>query len=161
VYGTLPGMVFCRACQKEVEDCAHCVFPIQARHIPVVDAKVESLAYDDKTRTLEIAFKVGQVRQVFEVPPDVYHALEDSTITSFLKFMAHRYKSAPVKTGKHAIPVPASEKCPKCEKPMTVRHRVGSDFEKYVRVLWECSCGGGEWRQYGLGPLTEKRGRRH
>jgi len=161
MYGILPRMVFCRACQKKVEDCEHCVFPIQARRVPVVDAKVESLAYDEHTRTLEIAFKVGQIWQFFEVPPNVYHALEDSTIASFVKFMAERYKFAPVKYGQNAVPVPSSEKCPKCAKPMTVRHRVGSNFEKYVRILWECGCGASEWRQYGLGPMKEKKGNWH
>lgn len=86
------------------------------------------------------------------VPLNVYHALEDSTITTFIKFMAHRYRSAPVRTGKSAVKVPESEKCPKCAKAMTVPHKVGSDFEKYMRVLWECAgCASMEWRHYGQG----------
>jgi hypothetical protein len=46
--------------------------------------------------------------------PEVYNALQDSTISSFLKFMAHRYRSAPVKTGKNAVRVP---KLPKSDAP--------------------------------------------
>jgi hypothetical protein len=111
-----------------VEDCPHHVYPIQAKRISVFDAKVETLAYDEPKRTLEIAFKNGQTWQFFDVPPDVCNALRDSTISSFLKFIAHRYRSAPVKTGQAAVRVPESEKCAKCEKPMTVRHSNGLGF---------------------------------
>src|SRR5215510_1746688 len=94
--------------------------------------------------------------------PDVYSALQNSTISSFLKFMAQRYKSAPVKTGKNAVRVPQSEKCTKCGKAMSQRHKVGSDFEKYVRVLWDCAdCDVKEWRKYGGGIERERRSRWH
>src|SRR5262245_38616061 len=104
-------MVYCRECRKKVSDCEHCVFPIEARRVPVFDPKVESLAYSTEKRILEIAFKSGQVWQLFEVQPDIYAALRDSTISSFLKFIAHRYRSAPVKTGMSSVMVPESEKC--------------------------------------------------
>lgn len=159
MFSTLFCMVFCRSCQKKVADCEHHVYPLETTRISVFDAKVETLAYDEPKRTLEIAFKNGQTRQLFDLPPDVFNALQDSTISSFLKFIAHRYKSAPVKTGQAAVRVPESEACPKCKRPMTVRHRTGSDFEKYVRVLWECGCGASEWKQYGLGLMRERRGR--
>jgi hypothetical protein len=58
--------------------------------ISVFDAKVETLAYDDDSLTLEIAFRSGQCGQLSEVPRNVFDALEDSTITSFLNFMACR-----------------------------------------------------------------------
>ena len=162
MFGSLLFMVFCRQCQKKVADCEHHVYPIEARRVKVTDAKVETLAYDEKSRTLEIAFKIGQTWQVFDVPPAVYHALEDSTIASFINFMAQRYRSAPVKSGKNAVQVPAAENCPKCGKAMTVRHRVGSDFEMYVRVLWECvTCTSTEWRHYGQGLHRERKGKWH
>jgi hypothetical protein len=37
--------------------------------------------------------------------PDIYNALQDSTISSFLNFIAHSYKSAAVKTGMNAVTV--------------------------------------------------------
>jgi hypothetical protein len=93
---------------------------------------------------------------------DVFNGLQESTLSSFLKFMAPRYKSAPVKTGQAAVPVPESEQCQKCGKLMTVRHRVGSDFEQYVRIFWECAaCDKREWRQYGLGLHRERKGKWH
>jgi hypothetical protein len=103
-----------------------------------------------------------EVWQLFDVPPNVYNALQDSTISSFLKFIAHRYRSAPVKTGKHSVRVPEYEKCVQCGSAMTVRRKVGSDFEKFVRVLWECaSCNQRQWRQYGGGIERERRSRWH
>ena len=58
-------MVFCKECQQKVEDCPHFVAPIAARRIEVFDAKVKTLAYDPDQRILEIAFKSGQVWQLF------------------------------------------------------------------------------------------------
>src|SRR5215467_257114 len=116
-------MVYCRQCQKKVNDCEHFVFPIEAKRVSVFDARVETIAYAVEKRVLEIAFKSGQVWQLFDVGPDIYNALQDSTISSFLKFIAHRYRSAPVKTGMNAVAVPDSEKCAKCGAPMTQKHR--------------------------------------
>jgi hypothetical protein len=145
-----------------VKDCEHFVLPIAATRISVFDARVETIAYKAEKRTLEIAFKTGQVWQLFDVPPDIFNALRDSTISSFLRFIAHRYKSAPVKTGMNAVSVPESEKCIKCGVPLTQKHRTGSDFEKFVRVLWSCpSCGASEWRKYGAGIERERRTRWH
>jgi hypothetical protein len=155
-------MVYCRQCQKKVNDCEHFVPPIEAKRVPVFDARVDTIGYAAEKRVLEIAFKSGQVWQLFDVPPDIYSALQDSTISSFLKFIAHRYKSAPVRTGMNAIIVPPSEKCVKCGVSMTQKHRVGSDFEKFVRVLWACpSCNASEWRKYGAGIERERRTRWH
>ena len=155
-------MVYCRQCRNKVKDCEHFVLPIAAARISVFDARVETIAYEAEKRTLEIAFKTGQVWQLFDVPPDIFNALRDSTISSFLRFIAHRYTSAPVKTGMNAVPVPESEKCIKCGVPMTQKHRTGSDFEKFVRVLWSCpSCGASEWRKYGAGIERERRTRWH
>jgi hypothetical protein len=138
------------------------VFPIEAKRVSVFDARVETIAYATEKRVLEIAFKSGQIWQLFDVPQDIYHALQDSTISSFLKFIAHRYKSAPVKTGMKAVQVPESEKCGKCGTAMQPRHRTGSDYEKFVRVLWSCpSCNASEWRKYGAGLDRERRARWH
>jgi hypothetical protein len=59
-------MVYCRQCQKKVNDCEHFVFPIEAKHVSVFDARVETIAYAVEKRVLEIAFKSGQVWQLFE-----------------------------------------------------------------------------------------------
>ena len=60
-------MVFCKECQQKVEECPHFVMPIKARRIEVFDEKVKSLAYEADQRILEIAFKSGQVWQLFAV----------------------------------------------------------------------------------------------
>ena len=57
-------MVFCKECHQKVEDCPHFVSPISAKRIEVFDIKVKTLAYDPDQRTLEIAFKTGQVWQL-------------------------------------------------------------------------------------------------
>src|SRR5216117_2164122 len=69
-YRGFAPMVFCKQCQRKVEDCAHFVLPLpgQARRVRVFDEKVESLAYLEEKRILEIAFKTGQVWQLWEVP---------------------------------------------------------------------------------------------
>jgi len=90
------------------------VDPIPVPSIPVFDPKIEALAYSESDRILEITYKSGQVWQLFGVPPSIYGELRDTTLTSFVKFIAQRYKAAPVKTGLKTIKVPASEKCPKC-----------------------------------------------
>src|SRR5215831_20419956 len=91
--------VYCRQCQQKVADCEHFVYPIQAPRVHVFDPKVETLGYEEKERILEVTFKSGQVWQLFGVPPAIYGELRDTSISSFLKFIAQRYKSAPVKTG--------------------------------------------------------------
>jgi len=154
-------MVYCRDCRKKVEDCEHFVYPIKGGRISVFDARVETIAYHDEQRTLEVALKTGQVWQFFQVPRETFDALQDSTISSFLKFMAHKYSYAPVKTGMRAVIVPDSEKC-NCGNMMLQKHRTGSDFDKYVRVLWSCqSCNASEWKQYGEGLGRERRNRWH
>src|SRR5689334_2260379 len=126
-------MVFCKECHRKVEDCPHFVYPIQAPRVRVFDAKIETLAYDQRAHTLEIAFKAGQVWQLFGVPPPIYAELRDTSISSFLKFIATRYKSAPVKTGINAIRVPDGEKCIKCGASMKLAHRINSQFDVNVR----------------------------
>ena len=91
--------------QKKVDDCEHFVRPIEAKRVSVFDARIETVAYSAEKRILEIAFKSGQVWQLFDVPPDIHNTVQDSTISSFLNFIAHRYKSTPVKTGMKAVPV--------------------------------------------------------
>jgi hypothetical protein len=155
-------VVFCKDCRQKVEDCPHFVYPLQAKRVPVFDPKIETLAYDEQSRTLEIAFKTGQVWQLFSVPPAIYAELRDTSMSSFLRFIAARYKSAPVKTGVNAIRVPESEPCPRCRTAMKVGHRINSQFDINVRVLWECSaCNAHEWRQYGAGLARERKGRWH
>ena len=60
-------MVYCRQCQKKVNDCEHFVFPIEAKRVSVFDVRVETIAYAAEKRVLEIAFKTGQVWQLY--PP--------------------------------------------------------------------------------------------
>src|SRR5215471_6877144 len=144
--------VYCRHCQKKVTDCPHFVYPIQAPRVHVFDPKIETLGYDEKQRILEITFKSGQVWQLFDVPPAIYGELRDTSISSFLRFIAQRYKSAPVKTGISAIRVADAEPCPKCKQSMKQKHRVNSEFDCVVRVLWECPpCDHSEWMRYGIG----------
>jgi hypothetical protein len=153
-------MVYCRQCRKKVQDCEHFVYPIQAPRRLVWDEKVESLAYSDQKRILEIAFKNGQCWQLFDVKPGLYAELQASTISSFLKSIAHRYRAAPVKTGMSAILIPESEKCSKCGSSMREKHRAGSNFEQFLRVLWSCpSCSASAWKKYGSGIERERRGR--
>jgi hypothetical protein len=78
-------MVFCRECKKKVEDCQHFVAPLDVPAIPVFDPKIKTLAYKPDTRILEIAFKNGQVWQLAGVQPDIYEALLQQTLSSFLK----------------------------------------------------------------------------
>src|SRR5687767_15074162 len=113
-------MEFCRECREHVEDCAHFVAPLGVPEVEVFDPKVKTLAYKEDALTLEIAFKNGQVWQLSGVKPDTYQELLDATLSSFLKFIAHRYKAAPVRKPSGNT-VPASEPCPACKKPMEVR----------------------------------------
>jgi hypothetical protein len=154
--------VYCRQCQKKVADCEHFVFPIQVPRVHVFDSKIETLGYDEQQRILEITFKSGQVWQLFAVPPAIYGELRDTSISSFLKFIARKYKSAPVKTGLSAVVVPESEPCKSCNKPMTLGHRINNEFDVNVRVLWNCgSCGDHIWKQYGYGLWRERKERWH
>jgi len=142
-------LVYCRTCRNKVEDCEHFVMPIPGPRVSVFDERVSSLAYSDSERTLEIALKTGQAWQLFGVSSGIYEELRSSTISSFLKFIAHRYRMAPVKQGLNAIVVPRSEPCGRCGQEQMVRHRVNNVFDHQVRVLWECKkCQRTEWRQY-------------
>ena len=155
-------MVFCRDCKKKVEDCEHFVYPIKEKRVPVFDPKIECLAYSHEQRILEIAFKGGQVWQLFEVPPGIYSELCDSTISSFLKFIARRYRFAPVKTGLQAIKVPEMETCLTCQGNMTAAHKNGSTIDNFVRIRWSCSkCNASLWKTYGNGPLRARKTRWH
>jgi uncharacterized protein with PIN domain len=155
-------MVFCKACKKKVEDCVHFVYPIEGPRVSVYDPKIETLAYSREHRILEITFKTGQVWQLFEVPDTIYEELRDTTISSFLKFIAHKYRSAPVKTGLNAIRLPGTENCLSCNEKMTIRHRINSRFDANIRVLWECQqCNKTMWKDYGSGLMREKKGRWH
>lgn len=151
-------MVFCKECRRKVEDCPHFVPPIAAARMPVFDPKIETLAYDEAGRILEIAFKSGQTWQLFEVPAAIYQELRDTTISSFLRFIARRYKSAPVRIGMNTIPVPKAEPCANCKADMIARHRTGSTFSRLIRVLWNCrNCGRSEWKTYGVLSDRERR----
>src|SRR5262249_46397943 len=154
--GVFASMVFCKECQQKVEECPHFVAPIKAKRVEVFDEKVKSLAYDAEQRILEVSFKSGQVWQLFSVPASIYQALRSSTIGSFLKFMAQRYKAAPVRTAPN---IPQTERCPKCGAAMTQRHRTGGPAATFVRVLWSCSqCNSSQWQSYGWesGQQTKK-----
>ncbi len=142
-------MVYCRQCQQKVEDCEHFVPPIEATRVKVFDPKVETLAYNEKLRVLEIGFKSGQVWQLSPVAPDIYAEIQNSTISGFLKFIAHRFKASPVR--KDEASMPAAE-CSRCGSPMTRQYRTGSNFQSSFRLLWACArCKRTEWRLYGKG----------
>jgi hypothetical protein len=99
--------------KRKVEDCPH-VPPLNIPATPVFDPKVKTLAYKKDARLLEIGFKNGQVWQLSGVPPDIYDALLDATLSSFLKFIAYRYNPRPVRQP-NRVSVPDSEPCPKLQ----------------------------------------------
>jgi len=61
-------MVYWRKCGKKVEDCVHFVPPLNMPPTEVFDPKVKTLAYKEDGRILEVAFKNGQVSQLFGIP---------------------------------------------------------------------------------------------
>ena len=113
-------------------------------------------------RILEIAFKSGQVWQLAEVPAGIYAELRNSTISSFLKFIAIRYKASPVKTGIYAIAVPKEELCPICQTAMAEQNRTAGALNKFIRVFWLCpGCKKSKWESYGSPPGRERREKWH
>jgi hypothetical protein len=155
-------MVFCKECKQKVEECPHFVDPIQAPRLAVHDEKIEYLAYSEDQRVLEITYKNGQVWQLFPVPASIYSEIRDTSLWSFVKFMAQRYKAAPVKTGLKAIKVPASEKCLECNADMKVRHRIDNQFDVKVRILWECpGCARTLWKEYGTSLIRTRKRESH
>ena len=91
--------------------------------------------------------------------PDIYDALLHATLSSFLKFVAHRYKPRPVRQLNRGISVPETEACPNCETPMTQRHKTGSNAP-FVRVLWNCAeCNQSRWLTYGTPDHRERKSR--
>jgi|SRR5579884_1448097 len=156
-------MVFCKECNQKVEDCPHCVFPLQVPRVHVFDPKIDTLGYDEKQRILEITFKTGQVWQLFGVTPNIYSELRDTSIWSFLRFMAQRYKSAPVKTGMNAVQVPESESCPGCQRPMVASNKAVNTVAGFVRVFWRCpECNETQVQTYGNAgtPKSNRKGSR-
>jgi hypothetical protein len=140
------AMVFCRECRKQVEDCRHFVAPLNVPAIEVFDPKVKTLAYQRSGCILEITFKNGQVWQLFGVKPEIYDELLHATLSSFLNFLAHRYKAAPVRKISRVNDVIKSEACPACKRPMTEQHRTTGGT---LRVLWKCGpCNQSLWRTY-------------
>jgi hypothetical protein len=153
-------MVFCRACQKKVEDCEHFVAPLMVRAVEVFDPKVKSLAYDEKRRILEIIYKNGLAWQLKDVSKETYEQLLHQTLSSFLKFIAHRYAANPVRKNVAKEVVPSSEPCPDCKTPMSERHTTAK--EAPARVLWECpACKHTFWRSYGMDSVRERKSRWH
>ena len=146
-------MVFCPECNRKVEDCQHFVQPLNSPPVEVFDPKIKTLAYQTDTQTLEIRFKNGQAWQLFQVPPAVYEELTRQTLSSFLKFIAHRYKPRPVRQP------PDVEQCPACHREMTERHRTSG---KPMRILWHCSrCNQSLWRSYANESVRERKSRFH
>jgi hypothetical protein len=157
-------MIFCRQCHKNVEDCEHFVPPLGLPPINVFDEKVRTLAYSGDKRILEVAFKTGQVWQLFGVPPGIYRELCDTTISSFLRFIAHRYNARPVRLIRQVaaraavVTAPDTEPCYKCQTPMTKRHSTGYNGSPFMRVLWECAkCSASIWKTYGTPDIRESR----
>jgi hypothetical protein len=157
MFGIVPAevfapMVFCKQCKQKVEVCPHFVDSIAAEKVQVVDERIDWLAYREEDRILEIAYKNGQVWQLSPVPPAIYGEIRDTTLWSFVKFIAQRYKAAPVKTGLQAIKVPESEKCRDCGADMTEMQRVPNAEKICMKVRWSCSSGCRRqiWREYAL-----------
>ncbi len=159
-------MVFCRECNAKVEDCEHFVPPLGNPAVEVFDPKIKSLAYKKDSRTLEIRFKNGQAWQLFGVSPDLYKELLGQTLSSFLKFVAHRYAPRPVRQPKSSAPssgaadsTPKSEPCPACQRAMTIRHQTSG---QPMRILWHCEqCHQSLWRTYATESVRERRTRFH
>lgn len=152
-------MVFCRACQRRVEDCEHFVPALMIRAVEVFDPKVKSLAYDEERRILQIAYKDGQSWQLQGVSKQTFEELLQQTLSSFLKFIAHRYKANPVRKRPTIMPIPESEPCPGCKNPMIERHKTAK--EPAARVLWQCeTCNRSTWRSYGMGSVRDRKSRR-
>lgn len=92
----------------------------------------------------------------------IYAELRNSTISSFLKFIATRYKASPVKTGVYAIEVPKNELCPICQMGMTEQNRTAGTLNKFIRVFWLCpGCKKSKWESYGSPPGRHRRERWH
>jgi hypothetical protein len=146
-------MVFCRDCNKKVADCPHCVPALKVKRVEVFDPKVKTLAYDEPRKILEIAFKNGQSWQLKPIPAVIYQELLQQTLSSFLKFIAHRYQANPVKPGNEdRIP---NELCPACHQGMTNNHQT---MGKPVRVLWHCeACNQSLWKTYSNESVRERR----
>ena len=146
-------MVFCRECNKRVEDCPHCVDPVDVPAVAVFDPKIKTLAYKEETRVLEIAFKNGQVWQLIGIPPSVYQEMLQATLSSFLKILARRYRAAPVRS--RAGNRMEEEQCPACKRPMIVRHQTSGGTR---RILWHCEpCHQSFWRTYAKESVRERR----
>jgi ribosomal protein L37AE/L43A len=151
-------MVFCRECKQQVEDCSHFVPRLNAPSIEVFDPKVKTLAYQSSSQILEITFKNGQVWQLFGVRPDIYDELLHATMSSFLNFLAHRYKAAPVRKARPSREPTDTESCPACKRPMTIQHRTTGVT---LRILWKCEpCNQSLWRSYPTQSVRERAGKR-
>ena len=149
--------MYCRDCKRSVDDCEHFVAPIGSPHVTVFDPKVQSLAYEKKSMILEVEFKNGQVWQLFGIKPEIYEELLHATLSSFLKFLAHRYRAAPVRRLRPGAIVPTSEPCPACQRPMTEMHKTSGGT---IRVLWHCDkCNQSLWRTYQRESIRERRRR--
>jgi KTSC domain-containing protein len=149
------AMVFCRECRQQVEDCAHFVAPLKVEPVEVFDPKVKTLAYQKSAHVLEITFKNGQVWQLFGIKPDIYDELLHATLSSFLNFLAHRYRAAPVRKASGERATLASEPCPACKRPMAEQHRTSGGI---LRILWKClPCNQSLWRTYANESVRKRR----
>jgi len=88
-------MVYCRKCRAKVEDCTHFVPPLNGPPTEVFDPKVKTLAYKDDARILEIAFKNGQVWQLFGVPPVKANDSPAFIMNAGWKGLLHEYNFVP------------------------------------------------------------------
>jgi KTSC domain-containing protein len=108
------------------------VAPLKVRPVDVFDPKVKTLAYEASAQVLEITLKNGQVWQLFGVKPDIYNELLHATLSSFLNFLAHRYKAAPVRVAKSKDETIEPNPCPACKRPMTVQHRTSGEIPRIL-----------------------------
>lgn len=148
-------MVFCRECKQQVDDCVHFVAPLNVPAVEVFDPKVRTLAYQRSEQVLEVAFKNGQVWQLFGVKADIYDELLHATLSSFLKLLAHRYKAAPVRQSRCRDGAGQTQACPACKQPMSEQHRTGGGT---LRILWHCAaCNQSFWRSYATESVRERK----
>ena len=104
------------------------------------------LFYETKANSYTYIFRYGVVS---------FSNYEADEISSFLKFLAHRYRASPVRQKSAASLIPQTELCPACKKPMTELHKTSG---RTIRVLWQCSpCNQSAWKTYVHESVRERR----
>ena len=101
-------MVFCKECTRKGRSVRVSLIQFQFRAAGI-RFKDRITGIQRGKSNSEIIYKNGQIWQLFGVPPSIYGELRHTTLDSFVKLIAQRYKVTPVKTRLQAIKVPAFE----------------------------------------------------